>query len=760
MNIRNLSHCLKKIISLICILIFGVVSASGNSESPCSDRKKSKVQNYFVSGKYADLDKYLKDSTKIHSPKIDEFYSKKCSKFYLDCIYYLAASAIYSKKYGEADTIIKNSFKFIEKNYNKFHGEFEKEDKFYTLLGELYREQGRYSEATNYYKEADVLIIRLIQYKQNNDDTITSSLSERAIVSKLNLALSLIIAEDKFSKKEYSEAIDILDNDVAQGIISHEKDYKDNPNVRTICNRLESYRYIYKAQAEIEYFRISDDITRLDSAKNYLDKSNVINHQNDFDYETTLVAANIIFIRDSISILNEKIQQKLQLQGWSIFFLVAALCFLIASSWYDRQGRKKLEKEKQKAEIEMTTLQNQKQEIMTEKQDLEKQIGTLKQQRKLFHLVKETSTQLNKSISKVERNRNRSKFESFSIKKFMSTTIDETFKLADKMNIGIDMLGVGIYDERRKHLEFYGKEVRQGKTINPKEPVFYSDDDTSIPMQVYNEFAGENNRYYEPNFRAKNKDYELRKGTNSASVLYCKINGLGIITIQSEKPNQFGDLSTSDIITSMGENIITAYRVIKSMNRSERLGRDNIHRYNNLIESLSSNTDFKTKTRIMAVGAVNNLILNNWTKDEYQKYLDPNKYFEDLCNTLFDKCLGYKKDQYEVEINLQKDEYDIDVEILQELGSIVTELALNSNEHAYSNKEDKWVKFEAYSDENELRLTFCDRGKGINAKSGEREGIGLELIKKAIDGLHGNFECSYFDKEQQRGTKTVITLYK
>jgi two-component system, sensor histidine kinase PdtaS len=110
-------------------------------------------------------------------------------------------------------------------------------------------------------------------------------------------------------------------------------------------------------------------------------------------------------------------------------------------------------------------------------------------------------------------------------------------------------------------------------------------------------------------------------------------------------------------------------------------------------------------------------------------------YLLKLCKELFD-TYNIKKDQVKLEARIEP--LNIDVDTLIPIGLIINELITNSLKYAFTEGENGLIQIELKEDNQLLKLTVRDNGKGYDLESVSKTSFGNRLIKSLIQQLDGN----------------------
>lgn len=479
---------------------------------------------------------------------------------------------------------------------------------------------------------------------------------------------------------------------------------------------------------------------------------------------------------------NKALEDKIA-EGDTYFFSMSiiALLILLTISWYIYEVITK----KRQVEKELGTLEFQNQKNIQQQAEILEQTDFLR----LLHKNSDTLSQYIKENN-----------SSDSINVFMKKAIEETYAIAQSA-MDLDVLGIGIYNDKNKAIKLFAIEDREntGNAPSPDEPIVYKlNEKNRLPIYI---FKGENNRdFIEPNFKENYHSYfktlkKSKAGEHSSSIIYIKIGELGVITAQSQKKYAYRT-EHYKLLKTIGENVFFAIENIRMINKNnviikqlaekekhlEILRRDTSHRIKNHIgalvrviglqlekeevenDAVATTSLLKIKGRTQAILTIHNMIHQKWgDEDEDQKFISPQNYFTNLAQALFQESFAYEANQIDLNIDLKK-EPSMHVEILKDLGAVVVELALNVFEHAYKNGANHWIHFSAkvVRTENsaELQLVIGDKGMGMKEAAINKEGSkGLKLLKKLLKRLKGKISPpTYWEPTEKKGTKRIITL--
>lgn len=389
---------------------------------------------------------------------------------------------------------------------------------------------------------------------------------------------------------------------------------------------------------------------------------------------------------------------------------------------------------------------------------------------------------------------------------FIAETVNESFHVV-KQNMDIDVFLIGFFNPKRNGLDVYVREMRKKEIVSPQTPIFFSiGEENRLPIRTFKKQEVMLEGDYQKNF-SKWVDELLpsKKGEHSSSIIYIpigyksEISSPGIISVQSKRKNAYTKDHLS-LLGALGETVAVAHsnlmaldKLTKSKNALEEvnakllnekehiqsLQREISHRVKNHLSALAVTIDqqldsakvrsnpptiealSETRSRVNAVLLVHNHLDQKGDRED-RNWLAPQNYFEDLAAYLFEKSLGYTKDQIEIDIQLA-DVKPLHFELVKDLGIVITELSLNVFEHAYREraKNEHWIKLEAkINADAELQFIVSDRGNGFAKQEFDlAAGFGFRLIKTIIFKRYkGCITIKYFDEEQQIGTSFLATV--
>ena len=100
-------------------------------------------------------------------------------------------------------------------------------------------------------------------------------------------------------------------------------------------------------------------------------------------------------------------------------------------------------------------------------------------------------------------------------------------------------------------------------------------------------------------------------------------------------------------------------------------------------------------------------------------------YVEQLCEQIF-KTYMVSSDRVKIEFDV--DQIDLDISSVVPIGLIMNELITNSCKYAFTEQEDGQIKVSLKKEEQWLRLSIEDNGRGKSTTESSK-GFGSRLIK-------------------------------
>ncbi|MDX2134675.1 MAG: sensor histidine kinase [Saprospiraceae bacterium] len=159
-----------------------------------------------------------------------------------------------------------------------------------------------------------------------------------------------------------------------------------------------------------------------------------------------------------------------------------------------------------------------------------------------------------------------------------------------------------------------------------------------------------------------------------------------------------------------------------------------------------------TQVRVSAIHTLHILLDHNSTILDGRDEAPALQYFEQVMKALSESFF-YPEGQFVYSIAPYIDK-SIKVGIAKDIGRVITELALNVNEHAYADHEDKYIEVRLGETEDCFRIEVLDRGKGFNPSKIDTTGQGFAIIEQIVSQFDGTSDV--ITNDEVRGTHFTI----
>jgi len=188
-------------------------------------------------------------------------------------------------------------------------------------------------------------------------------------------------------------------------------------------------------------------------------------------------------------------------------------------------------------------------------------------------------------------------------------------------------------------------------------------------------------------------------------------------------------------------------RLEKVLGDKELLMKEIHHRVKNNLQTISSllnlQSRYVSKEAKEAVTEGRNrvksmaLIHQKLYQEDNLKGIQFSEYLANLVEVLF---ASYQVDHSQITLELEIAPINLDVDTAVPLGLIVNELVSNSLKHAFPNNEPGKLQLELEDQENQLRLSVRDSGKGYSPDENTKSSFGMMLINSLAEKLEASVE--------------------
>jgi two-component sensor histidine kinase len=124
----------------------------------------------------------------------------------------------------------------------------------------------------------------------------------------------------------------------------------------------------------------------------------------------------------------------------------------------------------------------------------------------------------------------------------------------------------------------------------------------------------------------------------------------------------------------------------------------------------------------------------------------------DLLHRLRDS-FSYPPDSFNFKVDLLPDIL-VKASIAPQIGMLITELAINVDQHAYHDISTKYIGIHILQFSDHLLINIIDQGHGVMKSKPEQRGHGLSIVETIAKQLRGTFQLQY----DQNGTHAKLSL--
>ena len=250
------------------------------------------------------------------------------------------------------------------------------------------------------------------------------------------------------------------------------------------------------------------------------------------------------------------------------------------------------------------------------------------------------------------------------------------------------------------------------------------------------------------------KGYETELYKKGGAPVFCRIYG--------EKINISGEEKLLTIIEDITEKKKAEREIQSLLEQKEMLLREVHHRIKNnmntiagllKLQSLSTSDSRIVDALNDARGRVQNMMIiydRLYRSDDYTN-LSVKKYFENLIDEIVKIFPNYSS----VKVTKIIDDFTLDSKILFTAGIMINELITNAFKYAFDGIDRPEIIFSLFRNENTVKVSVKDNGRGIseNLLNGPGDGFGLNLVSSLAEQLEGEMRIL-----KDPGTEITVTF--
>ena len=220
------------------------------------------------------------------------------------------------------------------------------------------------------------------------------------------------------------------------------------------------------------------------------------------------------------------------------------------------------------------------------------------------------------------------------------------------------------------------------------------------------------------------RNYKLKQKTNAK---------LSLANNQLEIKNKENELLLKEIHHRVKNNLQTVSSLLSLQSRS-------------ISDKTALDAVQESKNRVASMAMIHQKL---YQRDNLAA-IEMRDYFETIGKAIIN---SFGEKAKNVDLDIQMNEFELDVDTAVPIGLIANELITNSLKHAFPNNEGGMVSITLSEEDNLIKLTIADNGKGVPQPSSEsiKRGFGTQLVQLLTAQLDGKIDRSTTD-----GTSTVI----